>query len=93
MGLIKNLANGFHYSDKWLCTGNALTGSRGKYRVERKRGKEGVNGDREPTHMAHGSYHFVELIRQLFYDHTESLELLKYAGDVLTRETTDSLEF
>lgn len=92
MGLIKNLAKGFHYSDKWLRTGNALTVSRGKDGEER-RGKEGVNGDKEQTLMAHGAYHFAELIRQLFNNHTESLELLKHAGDVLTGETTDRLEF
>lgn len=41
--------------------------------------------------MSLGAYHFAELIRQLFNNHAESLELLKHAGDVLTGEATDRL--
>lgn len=57
-----------------------------------RRGKEGVNDDKEQTSTALGAYHFAELIRQLFNNHAESLELLKHAGDVLTREATDRLQ-
>lgn len=88
MGLIKDLAGDSHYSDKWLRTGNVLTGSRG----EGGRGKEGANDDKEQTLVALGAYHFAELVRQLFNNHAESLELLKHAGDVLTREAADGLQ-
>lgn len=56
------------------------------------RGKEGVNNDKEQTLIALGAYHFAELIRQLFNNHTESLELLKHAGNVLTREAANRLQ-
>lgn len=36
--------------------------------------------------------HFAEIIRQLFNNHTESLELLKHTGDVLTREAAHRLQ-
>lgn len=39
-----------------------------------------------------GAYHFAQLMRQLLNNHAESLELLKHAGDVLTREAADSLQ-
>lgn len=42
--------------------------------------------------MALGAYHFAEIIRQLFNNHTESLELLKHTGDVLTREAAHRLQ-
>ena len=69
-----------------------LTGSRGGKDVEERSGKEGVNDDKEQTLMAFGAYHFAELIRQLFHNHAESLELLKHAGDVLAREAADRLQ-
>lgn len=86
MGLIKNLAGDYHYSDKWLRTGNALT-------EKWKRGrKEGSKDDIEQTLMALGAYHFLEVICQLFNSHAESFQLLKHDGDVLTREATDGLQ-
>lgn len=51
-----------------------------------------MDDDKEQTLMALGAYHFAELIRQLFNNHTESLELLKHAGDVLTRDAADRLQ-
>lgn len=36
-----------------------------------------------------GAYHFAQVNGQFSHNHTESPELLKYAGDVFTRHTTD----
>lgn len=36
-----------------------------------------------------GAYHFAQVNGQFSHHHTESRELLKYAGDVFTRQTTD----
>lgn len=38
------------------------------------------------------AYHFLEFIRQLLHDHSESSELLKHGGDVLTCEATDRVQ-
>lgn len=42
--------------------------------------------------VAGGAYHFAQVNGQFFHDHTESPDLPKYAGDVFTRQTTDSLD-
>lgn len=37
------------------------------------------------------TYHFAEIVRQLFNHHAESLELLEHADNVAAREPTDGL--
>lgn len=83
---LRTWPGGCHCGDKWLRTGNALV----EVKTEAS-GKE-QSDDEEQTQMALGAYHFAELLRQLFDDHAESLELLKHAGDVLAREAADSLQ-
>lgn len=83
MGLIKVLATGCHYSDKWLQTEDTLTGSKGKDGEKGKQWQRAVPG---------GAYHFAQVNRQLFNHHTESPELPKHAGDVFARQTTDRLD-
>lgn len=61
-------------------------------KTERRGKVQGVNDDKEQTLKALGAYHFGELVRQLFNNHAESLELLKHAGDLLTREAADRLQ-
>lgn len=37
------------------------------------------------------AYHFAQVNGQFFHDHAETPELLKHAGDIFTRQTTDRL--
>lgn len=45
--------------------------------------------EKAQTPRASGTHHSVELGRQLFHNHAESLQLVKHAGDVVTREAAD----
>lgn len=49
-----------------------------------------MDGDEKAqTLRASGTHHSVELGRQLFHNHAESLQLVKHAGDVVTGEAAD----
>lgn len=83
MGLIKVLATGCYSSDKWLQTQDTLTGSKGKDGEKGKQWQRAVPGE---------AHHFAQINRHFFHDHTDSPELLKHAGDVFARQTTDRLD-
>lgn len=61
-------------------------------RIDTFGGSKGKDGEKEgswPRAVPGGPYHFAQVDGQFFHDHTESSELLEYAGDVFARQTTD----